>query len=122
MDALPQFAISLCRILPDYTRKRTPELETAITAASFVPLCDRCLQPHNLGLCERHARDILPQLARASWLRLIGIFLTEQTKLQTAAPVYSAHERYAINKAQRHAAKRAARAQRRQSFLAQIAA
>lgn len=34
------------------------------------PVCSACVEAH--GLCERHGRQILPQLAQPFWHRLVG--------------------------------------------------
>lgn len=112
--------------MPDSVREVSPALEVAQHSAALVPLCGDCLEDN--GLCAQHARDVLPQLARAAWLRLIGLTHTEQTALQEdrsaaiAAPttVSDASARHAERKrAARHASK-LRRATKR--FLTAIAA
>lgn len=110
--------------MPNSVREVSYALEVAQHSAALVPLCDDCLEDQ--GLCQQHARDVLPQLARAAWLRLIGQILTEQTQRQDAdavipeAPVSDANARHAERKrAARHASKRR-RATKR--FLTAIAA
>lgn len=38
--------------------------------AALVPLCDQCLLER--GLCSKHARHVLPQLAQPFWYQLVA--------------------------------------------------
>ena len=61
--------------------------------------CPRCIRSR--GLCDRHTRGILPELARnIGWLKLMGETVVEQKRLQ-------AREDAATAKAKRREARKA---------------
>jgi hypothetical protein len=62
------------------------------------------------GLCERHAKGVLPQLAQPHWYRLVGDDLRGQE--QRAVEAMSPEARLVYERKQRKAQTRAARAAR----------
>lgn len=65
-------------------------------------VCSHCVRES--GLCEKHYRGILPELARnLGWLKLMGEAVVEQTRLQANA------EDAATKKAKRRNARKARR-------------
>lgn len=83
---------------------------TFTAAALTVALCVPCLN-HD-GLCERHAKEVLPQLAQPGWVRLIGIARVEQTKAQQVQEVPVSPQQ-ASWRERRKAARKTAKSKRR---------
>lgn len=80
-----------------------------MTAAVALDICPACAEPRNQGLCGKDIcrKQVLPQIAKPSLVRLIGDALVEQTKRQK--PALTRREKNAVARIGRRNARRLAR-------------
>lgn len=81
--------------------------------------CASCIEQQ--GLCGRHKKGILPQLAQPFWYKLVGATL-EKTAHQQVLEEMSPEARRVYHRKRTKAARRAAMAKARAASLASLAA
>lgn len=71
-------------MLPGLSSDPTNALAEALALAAACATCPDC--EAKAGLCNAHKWEILPQLARPAWVRLMGATIIEQADLQHLTP------------------------------------
>ena len=92
-------------------------LDSVISLSGETDLCQACVKQR--GLCGRHRRGILPQLAQPFWYRLVGRLLDRTTHEQMLAEL-SPEARRIYNRKRTKAARRATADRARLAALASI--
>lgn len=93
----------------------TLEIRTPAEAIPEIePVCRACVRAD--GLCARHESDVLPQIARPGWVRLIGVSLVSphrQAQIDKPATVSPQRQSYIQR---RDIARSTARSKRRGAY------